>query len=86
MEIESLVLDESAIKGCKIFRPKEFGIMIIVDESVKQSIENFDITNTILVPVEEYDSDNYWSHVPHSWVTYLVKGTESRISYSLGVK
>jgi len=55
-EIDTLVLHDNAIKGYKIFRLKEFSTLVIVDENVKDAIENAGITNTICIPVEEFDT------------------------------
>jgi hypothetical protein len=52
---ESLVLDEQKIRGLKLFRSAEYGLLLLIDESVKERLEAEGLSGLMFIKPLDWD-------------------------------
>jgi hypothetical protein len=52
---ERLVLDERKIRGLKLFRSAEFGLLLLIDKPVKEHLEAEELSALMFIEPEKWD-------------------------------
>jgi hypothetical protein len=52
---ERLALDEQKIRGLKLFRSAEYGLLLLIDEPVKERLEATGLSGLMFIKPEDWD-------------------------------